>query len=856
MKKNKSLSGTLVKLGTREIKNNWKQLLATTVIGAIAVTLFVGLMANAENFSSRVNKTYENGNMADIWVTSKSYDEKDEANITKIVGDKGQVESRFEMTGQAGFNSIFAVIEKGEPEISKPFDLKRGEKDTNDYFVRIDEALSTSSEEPVSGKYRIGDPFGVTVDMSLFGNNITLLSRVLKLSDYYEADKNPFEKTSMTLDFEVTGIMKYPENICKASFNNSTVIISDKAIHKAFNSILLNNMKTSIPLEERIEEVDLIYNVLSELGLFCDDASYSSDARVFAPNQYLVSLSNKKNASKVKEQIETYFKSKRANNLLSINDRSNMPFVVTVKNDAEQARNFTFLFPFVFFFVAVLVILTTTSQIILKERMQIGTLKAIGLTGNEIMSLYVFITLAVVGLGTLIGEIVGPILVPAIMNQKYSLIYTLPKLGFVFPVFAGVMTAVLFLLAAALVTFYVARKEIKLKPTESMRPRAVNLKSFSMKIEPKHGISFLSFKMALRNMRMNIVKSFMVIAGVLGCTALLVCGFGIEDTITNGLDHDIKYGNAQDISLTFSTSKTKEELESDLASFTGVKEIEMFTKATSQITFPKTEKGSNSSVYILGNAPEKSHFKFVSDLPSDKVAISTKVYEDIGAKAGDSVTFTYSNKTYEAEVYCVYDAFFYNGIIVSGESPILGEWSKAYSGADIDIKEGFNADDICKSFKEMSFVISAQTSGDWKRSINDIMGGILIMTNAVKVFAILLAVTVLYNLALMNFKDRTRDIATMKVLGFKRSEIAFSLLFETMTLTFFGVIGGLFLGIPFLHGVLLLNKVELIYFMISIAPTSFLLAFVLTFIVSFLTNGAFALGSERVKMVESLKSVE
>lgn len=856
MSKNKSLSGTLVKLGAREIKNNWKQLLATTVIGAIAVTLFVGLMANAENFSSRVNKTYENGNMADIWVTSKTFDAKDEAKIAEIVGNDGYVESRFEMTGQAGTHSIYAVIENGEPTISKPYDLKRGEKDTEEYFVRIDEALSSNGSEQIFGKYRIGDPFDVTIDMSLFGDKISLLSRLLRLDDYYETDKNPFTQAELTLNFEVTGTMKHPENICKASFNNSTALVSDKAFHEAFNSIIHDNMKETITEEEKLEEMDLIHEILSEVGLFCEDATTLSDNRVFAPNQYLISLKNKNAKDSIKDRIESYYKSKRTNNLLSINDRTNMPFVVTVQNDADQARNFTFLFPFVFFFVAVLVILTTTSQIILKERMQIGTMKAIGLTNKEIMSLYVFITLAVVGLGTLIGEILGPIIIPLIMNQKYAIIYTLPKISFVFPVFAGIMTAVLFLTVAGLVTFYVARKEINLKPTESMRPRAVNIKSFSLKVEPKHGISFLSFKMALRNMRMNIVKSLMVIAGVLGCTALLVCGFGIEDTITYGLNHDVQYGNAQDIALTFSSFKTKEQLEEDINDIEGIKEVEMFSKATSQISFAQNDKACDSSVYILGSVSSESHFKFVPDLPLEKVAISKKIYDDIGAKAGDTVTFTYNNKTYEAEVYSVYDAFFYNGIVISGESPILGNWTKTFSGANVDVLDGYDVDKVCDEFQAKSFVINAQTAGDWERSINDVMGGILIMTNAVKVFAILLALTVLYNLALMNFKDRTRDIATMKVLGFKRSEIAFSLLFETMTLTFFGVLGGTFLGIPFLYGVLLLNKVELIYYLITIAPTSFVLAFILTFIVSFLTNGAFALQSEKVKMVESLKSVE
>ena len=175
-----SLSKILTKLGLREIKNNWKQLLAITTIGAIAVTLFVGLMANAENFSDRVETTFNNGNMADIWVTTSSHDKKDEAKIKEIVGDNGNVESRFEITGQAGSHSIYAVIENGEPTISKPYDLTKGEKDTDTYFVRIDEAISNKYNP---NGYKIGDPFDVTIDMSSFGKMSSLLSDLLHLED-------------------------------------------------------------------------------------------------------------------------------------------------------------------------------------------------------------------------------------------------------------------------------------------------------------------------------------------------------------------------------------------------------------------------------------------------------------------------------------------------------------------------------------------------------------------------------------------------------------------------------------------------------------------------------------------------
>ena len=844
-----SVKKLLAKLGLREIKNNWKQFLAIIAIGSIAVTLFVGLMANADNFESRVQQTFDNGNMADLWVTTKTYDENDVYKIRQIVGEEGEVESRFEAMGQAGHHSVYVGVTTGEPTISHPYDLQKTEEDTESYFVRIDESLgSKGNDDSVMGSYSLGGDLALTIDMSTLTSRSAWLSDLLNLEKYYEDDKNPLKAKTVELDFKVTALMKFPENITKSLYNSSTIIVSHQAFRKAFDDMLFGNMKESISEEERLEEINLIHEILNEVSLL-DSYGY------LAPNQYLITLNDGVDSSLVKGKISDYFKAKKANNLLSVNDRSDMPFVITVTNDVAQARNFTFLFPFVFFFVAVLVILTTTSQIILKERMQIGTMKALGLKKGEIMSLYVSITLALVGIGTLIGEIVGPILIPWIMDKKYAIIYTLPKLGYVFPWVTGILTAVSFLLIAAGVTYFIARREISLKPCESMRPRPMVMKSYSLKFEPKHGITFLSLKMAIRNMWSDVVKSIMVIVGILGCTALLVCGFGVEDTVNYGLYHDLELGNSQVISLTFSSLKTEGEIKNEILGIEGVKSFEMYTRSTSTIGYEEGHS-TDSFIYILGKNDGKTHMKYVPDMPSEQVAISTKISEETGAKAGDTVTFTYSNRTYTSTVYEVYEAFVYNGVIVYGDSPVLGDWGGAYLGANVDIQEGYSPAEVKEKLLSLPYVMQAQTQDDWAESINDVMGGILIMTNAVKVFAILLAITVLFNLALMNFKDRTRDIATLKVLGFGRAEIAFSLLFEMMTLVAIGVAAGLFLGIPFHFGVMALNKVDLVYYIYHINPLSFVLSFVLTFVVALLVNGFYSFRSESVKMVESLKSVE
>ena len=150
----------------------------------------------------------------------------------------------------------------------------------------------------------------------------------------------------------------------------------------------------------------------------------------------------------------------------------------------------------------------------------------------------------------------------------------------------------------------------------------------------------------------------------------------------------------------------------------------------------------------------------------------------------------------------------------------------------------------------------AESQIEMKKRVENVMSGVYIMTDAIKVFAVLLAVVVLYNLALLNFRERTRDIATLKVLGFSKLEIAMSLIVETMSLTTLGVFFGSLLGFPFMYLVLYVNQVNLVEFLYHVFPLTYLYAFLITFVLAYVVNLYLASLTGKVKMVESLKSVE
>lgn len=841
------------KLALREIKRNWAQFLAIVSIGAIAVTLFVGLEANSVSLSMRVEETYERGKMADLWVTSSHYDEREEKAIRSLLAEGDGFDKRFEMSATAGSHSVVTAISESLPSISVPYDVVAEQEEDAYSFCYIDEALSSNDPaKKAMGQYLIGEDITLVYDLSSFSDAFRLLSDKLGFASYFADGKNPFEENKWSLSFPITGTMKYPENIAKASYNTSTILISSRLFLSSLRNDFVMRFRTSMSESDREKALLTMAEVFSELGYL--ELSETGDFQV-APNQYLIKIADKSRLDSLEYDLSVLSKSPRFS-ILNVSGRKNMPFFLTISNEIAQAEGFTYLFPFVFFFVAVLIILVTTSEMIIKERLQIGTLKALGVKRNGILLFYAGLICSLVFMGILIGEILGPIIVPAIMSNKYSLIYTLPALTYIFPVAEGLLSAGIFLSVSALTSCLVVWKEAKAQPSECMRPAAISYHNHSKKKKKgKESALLLSVKMAFRNIRVNLAKSLMVVVGVMGCTALLLTGYGIEDTVNYGIAHDLaKVGNC-DLTLSFNEAKKKEDFASDISLVRAVSDFELYSSLVGTVS-SSSKESMNTTIYLLGDIAH-THFTFASGLSDDEVTISNKVQETLSLKVGDTISFTINGLKYSSRIASVYEAFFYGGIAISSSNKAFQGKAFSYNGAYLDLQSGSDVDEVRETLqKNFTYFSSIQSKEDWERKINDVLQGILVMTGAVKVFAILLAVVALYNLSLLNFNERTRDIATLKVLGFNLSEIVMGLLVETMTLTLAGVLMGLCLGYPFLLAVMGLNKVELVTYLYHIYPLSYLYSFLLSFVVAFIVNLCFGFRSRKIKMVESLKSIE
>ena len=233
--------------------------------------------------------------------------------------------------------------------------------------------------------------------------------------------------------------------------------------------------------------------------------------------------------------------------------------------------------------------------------------------------------------------------------------------------------------------------------------------------------------------------------------------------------------------------------------------------------------------------------------------ISKELAKSLGTRVGDEVTISLNGKLFTRTIDGIFESCVTFGII-----DVVTNYDNlpAPTQTWINVNNKENIDTILNIIKEKSYVSKAYTREESLENANNLLNNIKTMTNVVKVFAILLAVVVIYNLTALNMKERTRDIATMKVLGFRKIEINQTLVFEIMLLTLFGAFVGLFFGYPILVLVLKVNTTKLLNFMYHIYFKTYIISFLISSITSLVVNLVLVQKTKKIPMVESLKSTD
>lgn len=840
-------------------------------------------------------------------------------NIKKLAGKNGKVETRTLIPSSVCDISSYALISIDRPTINKEYDAKydySGNDLTKDFFF-IDEQIVSKYESTNNLTFQLGSEYPVTFSSSTLSsikeifigdydeiteeieeaiNNSDELtfSQKVQIISFIENNKEDiktiieesfnkvFDKENITLNIKVNGKMKHPENIQNGTFTDCNYILSARTLINAILDKLGDNLnyddlynyvnESSLPdsikkeILNYLEDKKLTFNSL--VSTFVDEAKDSvmnEDNNEYVErfktirNQYIIQVDSSYSVKDVMSNIKEYYSNTYPDEtkIMAIMDAENYPSNAVVQNDIIQSRNLAYCFPIIFFVVAVLVVLTTITQMMLKQRIQIGTMKAIGVSNRSIL-LYYLCYMNFIGIvGTLVGLIVGPLLIPRVMNIKYGLLYSLPTIGYSFPWIEGIASLLVVIILFSLITYLIIRKELSLQPTESMRAKSPTIKLKEKKSSKKSDVKHVSMMMALRNIRVHISRSLMVIIGVMGCTGLLISGFGIEDTINYGKDLDLSSYLDCDYSITYNSGTKKDVVKEELLKIDGVKEVDEYSKL--QTTLSCGEKNVDMSIFYFSY--KSQFFKYDDEFIDghwdlNGVGLSKAKATELNCKEGDTVSFTYNSKKYDMVVSKIFYTFSNSSVFIYQETLPDLTTSVSYAWLNINKDSKVSVSQIENNISKTNGVSSyLSREGNIKR-IDNYMTSIKSMTNTIKVFALLLAVVVLINLAILNFEERSRDIATLRVLGFSRFEIAKSLIYEVMILTTIGALLGLTLGYPLEILVLSTNITPLISYSYTIFWYTFLISFAVSVVTAFVVNVAISYKVNKINMAESLKSIE
>lgn len=838
--------------------------------------------------------------------------------INEMAGEGSVVEKRLLIPSNIGSISSYGLISYDRPTLNKEYDTEYKEDDTyiNEDFFFVDRNTIESYTLKLYDQFELGTTLPVSFDSTavkqvakslLKDYNSLVAYAQLYINYHYEElkltreqadqilefiknnkdefykliDKNiddAFSNSNTTFNIAVNGIMRHPENIQNTTFNppyymmgtrtfiNSVIsLISSQITYEDVlnlaNSLPDGTLKTTILayITANKDSFDFIISAGSEL--IKKDILESKEENDLTTgvknifNQYIIKLANDNRTDSVISEIENYFAINNSDKLMACLSKKNYPSNAVIQNDIIQSEQLTYCFPLIFFAVAILVVLTTITQMMLKQRLQIGTMKALGISKTKILVYYVSFMTVIGIIGVILGAICGPLILPAVMNIKYNILYELPAMGYSFPWMASGAMLLGVVVLISLLTYSVIRRELSYVPAKSMRPAAPALKFKQVNNEVKH----TSLMMALRNIKVHKAKSIMVILGVMGCTGLSICGFGINDTINKGKDNDLYGVYSADLVIAYSSNQEIGTVKDDLLKIDGMDRVDEFTISQTNVIYSGETgtKTSEMSIYYFDS--DARNFRFDDPLEGgvwDKTGIgmSEAQANDLGLKEGDEVSFSVGGKSQKIKISKVFYAFACHGLFIYTET--MPDLFTTRTNAWADIKEGYSPEELKEKVNALNGVNYSKTYADNQEMIESYMSNVRSMTNTILVFAIMLAVVVLINLAILNFEERRRDIATLRVLGFSRFEIAKSLVYEVMILTAVGAILGMFLGLPLEILVLGTNTTPLVSWTYFVGWPSYIYAFIISFFTAFSVNILISYRIDKIDMADSLKSIE
>lgn len=552
-------------------------------------------------------------------------------------------------------------------------------------------------------------------------------------------------------------------------------------------------------------------------------------------------------------------------------DRNQNTGYTSYMQDADRVANLATVFPAVFFIVAALISLTSMSRMVEEERVQIGTLKALGYTKIQIASKYLIYAILATIIGSIIGLVIGFNILPKIIITMYRMMYIIPDPIVDFNMEYTIISVSLAILCTVGATVYSCIKELKNTPANLMRPKAPKPGKRVFLENIKLIWSHLSFtqKVTARNIFRYKKRFLMTIIGVMGCTALILAGFGLRDSISKMIPS--QYGEIfkYNVQISLKDNLTTKQITEEKEKIKAMEEIaEVLETSMQSIEITNIENTQNIQLIIPKNASELSKFITLQSrvkknenytLDESGVIITEKLAKVLNLKAGDTIKIKNADDIeVETKIANITENYLMHYMYMTPKlyKTLYGEEFKANTIL-ANTNESANEEELGRKLLENNKYTSGVVfTSNTEDVFSEIMENLNLVVWVLIIAAGLLAFVVLYNLSNTNISERIRELATIKVLGFYDKEVYDYVSKETNILTVIGILIGLAGGYFLTMFIIKTCELDILMFDKTINWVSYVYAILITIAFAGIVNIATHFALKKIDMIESLKSIE
>lgn len=792
----------------RDIRFNKSQFITIFLMVLLGVFVFAGVHAYMDGMEKSGDRFYKENNFQDLWLIGENFskDDLEKVKSTKNVKDAERLLTV--MTSLKDFDDVTLEANFIETNnISKMYIVEGEEFDKEKSGVWIDSYLAKNLN------LKVGDE--ITFSYQKYDITEKILGLVNTPDHIYSVkNSNEIFPTHKDFGFVYLSINEFPKDY-----------IYDKAIEEI--------VKQNPMIDSNSIDTNLIGNLIEDF--------YIGDYYVF--NYIIVDIDDEEKTEETKKEL-----TKNISSALAVTDREASMSYSRYNMEIEQGNTYSSVFTSLFLFIAILSVVTTMNRFVRKERTNIGTLKALGVKKIKIIGHYVSYGFYISLVASILGVILGNFTLGKYFITMEMVYYEVPNYHTVILPVVYIM-AVCVVAIITLVTFLSCRKVLKEPAAEALRVEMPKVKKSRFKFSNKGMFknAKLSTRWNLRDMTRNKGRTIMAIIGIVGCTMLIVCAFGLLDTMNSYLDWEFDGICNFEYRLSLEDEYTDERFEE----LTG--EYSNSTSQTIGIEIKNNDKKETNTLTINDSAGKLRYTndkKEYIELEENGVYITEKLSETLNLKIGDEISWRVFGDTEWIKSKIV-------GLNRDPQTQQLNMTRKFYE----DLGYTYRADTIytdkdLSNLKEIEGVNTFQSAENLKNGMQSMLGPLKSMVVLLIAASVILGIVIIYNLGILSFSEKQYQYATLKVLGFKDKQIKKIFVKQSTWITVASIIVGLPFGYYMTDYIFKSALGDGFDLSAEIKIISYAISIIGIFAISFIVNKVLAKKIETIDMVSCLKGNE